>query len=190
MKRYITKEVAIVVGLILLGLLSFTLFRFYQSARAVSQKVIASNVEQIGQALENIDATCEIVAILRDRALIDFLQVQAFAGNQIGPLQLRRPDKWQGPYIDHNLLMQNIPYELVKTREGFYVVPGNGVRLDNGKVIGHDIVFDAETDIGAYINEVWGLEVHGDLLVRKVTFKHLIQNDFQPLTNEAADVSI
>jgi hypothetical protein len=190
MRRYVTKNTASVIGGVLLSLLVFTLYRFYRSARVVAQDVIIEHVEQIGKVLENIDATCEIVAIVRDRALIDFLQVQAFVGNQIGPLQLRQPEKWHGPYLDHNPLIQDIPYELVKTREGFYVVPGRGVRLDNGKIIGKDITFTSETDIGMYLNETWGLESPDGLLVRKVLFKHLMQNAFQPLSNEAAEVSI
>jgi hypothetical protein len=190
MRRYVTKTTAIIIGFVLLGLLTFTLYRFYGSARIATQRAIIEDVEQIGTALENIDATCEIVAIVRDRTLIDFLQVQAFAGNQIGPLQLRHPEKWHGPYLDHNPLIQDIPYELIKTREGFYVVPGRGVRLDNGKIIGKDITFTSETDIGMYLNETWGLESPDGLLVRKVSFKHLMQNTFQPLANEAADVSM
>ena len=45
--------------------------------------------------------------------------------------------------------MQHIPYQVVSTKKGYFVTPGDGVKLPNKKVIGKDIVLDQKADIEA-----------------------------------------
>jgi len=188
MKKYVLKyRATIIVGIVLFALLVFTMYQFYGGAKNAAERVMANDIDQVVKILEQIDATCEIVNIVRDDAAIDFLQVQAFAGSQIGALQLKYPEKWKGPYLQRNLMVQGIPYELIQTREGFYVIPGKGVRLSNGKIVGKDIIFTRETDVELYLNAIWGLEVDGEPLARKLNLKHILTKSFAPSTSSSID---
>ena len=43
--------------------------------------------------------------------------------------------------------MYHIAYQIVSTRNGYFITPGDGVILPNKKVIGKDIIFDKNADI-------------------------------------------
>lgn len=143
-------------------------YQLFHGSRQVTNQLIAEHVAKLVQSIEEIDKTCGIIGIVRDRTSIDFLTVKSFSGSEVGPLNLVHPDRWQGPYLERNLTMQGKAYELIRTKEGWYVVPGDGVKLTNGKVIGKDIVFDATSDIESFVNDAVGLEYNGKPLAQRV----------------------
>ena len=78
---------------------------------------------------------------------INFLNVAKFAGSEVGPMNLVHPEKWEGPYLKDNPTLYHIVYQVVSTKKGYYITPGDGVMLPNKKVIGKDIVLDQKADI-------------------------------------------
>jgi len=62
-------------------------------------------------------------------------------------MNLAHPDKWQGPYVQENPTIYHIAYQVVSTKKGYFITPGDGVRLPNKKVVGKDIVLDNNADI-------------------------------------------
>jgi len=43
--------------------------------------------------------------------------------------------------------MQEQDYLIVRTKQGYFITPGNNVTLPSVKVIGKDIIFDEDADI-------------------------------------------
>ena len=93
------------------------------------------------------------------------------------------PEKWAGPYLQENPTVQSKVYEIVLTKNGYYIVPGTGVRLANGKIMGKDIVLTPQTDIDQVINEKSGLEYKGKPLVvpiemqKKILVADIVESD-------------
>lgn len=159
------------IGVGLTGLLGVTGYYLYKQSKSAIDRVIADDIEFLKQTLTSIDETCEITNIMHDHSYIDFLTIKNFEGNQVGPLQLRRPEKWQGPYNEKNPAVQGKMYELVKVKDGYAIVPGNGVTLTNGKVMGKDIVLDATIDLAPYLTPSAGLEFEGRPLAAKLSIR-------------------
>lgn len=155
------KKMMVIVGVVLLAAFGYSFYRFYRNAQQATNRIAAEQVKTLVKILRKIDDTCGIVSITRDRSVIDFLTVKSFVGSEVGPLNLMEPKKWAGAYLDANYAIQGKLYEIIRTKEGYYVVPGEGVKLSSGKVIGKDIIFTYDTDIEAYVNDAGGLEVNG-----------------------------
>ena len=169
MKRVARHRVrTIAIGALFIALLGFMFYRFYWQARVSVNTVMAGHIEQLVTIFTEIDTKCGISEIKNDRNYIDFLTVKEFAGSQVGPLNLIASDKWAGPYVQENLTMQGKFYEIVKTHDGYFIVPGSGVKLGNGKVIGQDIVFDVTSDIESMTNNTVGLESNGKPLAVRI----------------------
>lgn len=157
-----------VVGLIVITLFVGMMYHFYKQARTASDRIMAEQIEQLVTIFKKIDADCRINAITHEHGYIDFLTVRSFAGSEVGCLNLSYPEQWKGPYIPVNYTMQGKLYEIIKTHEGYYIVPGKGVQLSNGKIIGKDIIFTPKTDIESYVNNTVGLEWNGKPLAIKL----------------------
>lgn len=142
---------AIVAIIVIGGALSFTIYQFYKQSRLATDRIITEHIEQLVTAYTKIEEDCEILHILHERNYIDFLNVRSFSGSEVGSLNLVRPERWSGPYMLDNPTMQGKLYEIVHIKGGYYIVPGQGVKLTNGKVIGKDIIFDNTTDMNALI---------------------------------------
>jgi len=154
-------------GIVLLGLVGLVVYQVQRHTRMAAQYVIADHIEQLHKILTTIDDQCGIVSIAHDRNYLDFLQVAKFVGNQVGPLQLRNPEKWAGPYVEQTPTVQGKVYELNKVRDGYAITPGTGVRLDNKKVVGTDIIVSPEIDIDTLLTPEMGFEFDGRPLARK-----------------------
>lgn len=176
------KKMMVIVGVILFAAFGYSLYRFYRSAQMATDRIIAEQVKTLVDIFKKIDATCGIESIRRERSVIDFLNVKSFAGSEIGPLNLMEPTKWAGPYLETNYAVQGKLYELIHTKDGYFIVPGEGVTLSNGKVIGKDIVFTYTTDVEAYVNDAGGLEVDGYPLAVRL---HLRKEASLPLADTA-----
>lgn len=170
--RHIHYGFVITIGCILATLLGITLYQIFQQIRTSSDNAIIHYVDEIEKALRTIDEQCEITSITNDRNYIDFLVVSKFVGSQVGPLTLRFPEKWAGPYMPQNATIKGKQFELIKMKDGYAIVPGRGVRLANGKIIGTDIIFDSTTDIDTLLTPEIGLEFEGKPLIRKLQLNH------------------
>jgi hypothetical protein len=97
--------------------------------------------------------------------------VKSFEGSQVGPLVLAYPAKWEGPYLSVNPTIQDKFYEIMRVKGGVFVLPGTGVTLPNGKVIGKDFQINKRTDVEMML-EKDGLLRYGDkVLAGKLLFK-------------------
>ncbi len=137
----------VVVGVIFFCIFSFVLIKFVFQARKANDEQIAEHINQLDNIFTKINNTCKIIGFSHKKEDIDFLTVKDFVGSVVGPLHLAMPEKWQGPYLDRNLTIDGIEYQVVLAKSGYYVIPGDNVTLSNGKIINKTIKFSPETDI-------------------------------------------
>jgi len=126
-------------------LLAMFLVKIWYQKGMVATSALRQDLLAIERILYKIDRDCNILSIRPTAAVIDFLTVKSFAGSMVGPLNLAYSAKWQGPYVERTPSFKGIAYEIVRAADGYFVVPGKGVKLPNGIVVGKDIVFDDKT---------------------------------------------
>ena len=131
---------------------------------------IHSDITRIATALGTIDKQCGIVRLVHDRNYVDFLTVVKFVGSEVGPLILAHPEKWKGPYLKDNPVVYDKLYEIVRAQDGFYVVPGYGVELPNGFIMGEDIVINHEVSVELLLKQGAALNYRNDLLAARIPF--------------------
>ena len=129
---------------LLAGLVVVTVMHFQREQKEVRSDYIAQDVAQLADIFTAINETCSIISFDRVKNYIDFLNVVVFKGSEVGPMNLRYPEKWQGPYLVNNPTMQGVEYMVLATNSGHFVVPGEDVVLSNGKTVGTDIPLDDE----------------------------------------------
>lgn len=138
-----------IASFIIVLLVGLAVWNFTYHKKMRSDLLIADHVLLIAQKLEDIHRDCHIISFEHQANYVDFLNVISFAGSEVGPLNLAYPKNWKGPYLEDNPTMQEKYYQIVRTKKGYFVVPGVGVKLSNGEVIGTDIIFNEDTDIQA-----------------------------------------
>lgn len=131
---------------------------------------IKSDLDQLEKSLTKIDTECSVLSITPSRAQINFLNVEKFSGSMVGCLNLAYPKKWTGPYSPTTPTLQGKPYELVKANDGFYIVPGHGVKLPNGLIVGKHFEIDVSFPIGQMIQPGGKLYYKNEALARKIKF--------------------
>ena len=134
----------VILFIILFGISFFSLIK---RSRGVVDSIVAEEIDKLGKIFNRINSSCKIIGFEHKKNHIDFLTVEKFVGSEIGSMNLAYPSEWQGPYLKDNPTMQEKLYQIVKTNTGYFILPGNGVKLSNGKVIGEDIVIDESSDI-------------------------------------------
>lgn len=149
-KKY---TVPVVSGVILVVLCIVFIISFYYESRATMVKLVVQDLQVLNQAFQAIDKDCGIIDFDHQKNNINFLNVISFAGSEVGSMNLRYPDKWQGPYMQDNPTIQGREYQVVHTAKGYFITPGNGVKLPNGTVIGTDIKLDKNVDIASMMYE-------------------------------------
>jgi len=155
----------------LLILFGFLFYKFSFGRSVYVARYIASETETVAKILKDIDEGCNILSIRGDRCFVDFLTVKDFVGSEVGCLNLAHPKVWKGPYLNDNPAVNGILFEIVKTSDGYYVLPGVGVKLPNGFVVGTDIKIDGNTDITTMLQPGGNLEYKGFRLAQKLDFK-------------------
>lgn len=125
------------------------IFNTFVSTRDYEGEIIERDVNKIANAIMQVEKDCKIYSVESQKNSINFLNVKSFAGSKVGPINLKHPERWQGPYMELNPSMQSKEYLLVRTKKGYFVTPGDGVKLPNGRVIGVDIKVDENSDIEA-----------------------------------------
>lgn len=124
---------------------------FWRQTETFKDELIADHIATLATIFNKIDQECTILGFEHQKNYIDFLTVQSFVGSEVGAMNLKYPQKWKGPYLDDNPTIQEQYYQIVRTKFGYFIVPGDGVALARGVVIGKDILFKDETDIQALI---------------------------------------
>jgi len=64
-------------------------------------------------------------------------------------MNLAQQEEREGPDLKENPTMQHIAYQVVSTKKGYFITPGDGVKLPNKKIVGRDIILDQKADIEA-----------------------------------------
>jgi hypothetical protein len=141
----------IIVGIGIVFFVGITFFDTIYRSKNDAGIMIAQTVVQLRDIFHRIHKTCVIIDFDNQQNSINFLNVAKFTGSEVGPMNLVHPDKWEGPYLPDNPTLYHIAYQVVSTKKGYYVTPGNGVTLPNKKVIGKDIILDQKADIDAMI---------------------------------------
>jgi hypothetical protein len=159
-----------IIASVLLGSLFIVTFYSYRYDNSqLKDTLIAQDLKTLIHIFKEIDKTCTILGFIHQKNYIDFLNIKSFEGSQVGSMNLAYPEKWQGPYLKETLTMQECPYMIVKNKKGLFIVPGEGVKLANGKIIGKDILFDYRSDI-----EKLMYDPHGLLYKDTPLAKHLV----------------
>jgi len=128
----------------------FTLRVFFTRPHMIAA-LIEDDIKQIVLMMKKIDARCSILNISSGREKVNFLTVKSFSPktSQVGPLNLAHPKNWEGPYLHIDPTFQEKHYEIVMARDGLYVLPGQGVTLPNGLVLGKDFLVNRWTPVEA-----------------------------------------
>lgn len=181
MELYVKRSIIIGVSTTLLtGLFFLTWYQFSKEARVIINKVVLADISQLKEIFDKIDTDCGILGFDHEKNYIDFLTVKSFVSSEIGAMNLIAPEKWQGPYVQDNPSIQSKKYEIVLTKNGYYIVPGTGVQLSNGKIMGKDIVITPSTDIDKLVAQADGLQYQGKSLIAPLkTHKKLLAADNQ-----------
>ena len=147
-----------------LTLFAITGINFFYRSKKYSTALITKDIKLLVDTFKKIDEKCKIIDFDYQKNYIDFLNNVSFVGSEVGPMNLSYPDKWEGPYLRDNPTLQGIVYQIVRTKKGYFITPGEGVMLPNGKVIGKDILFDENADIEAMMKDENALFYKGEAL--------------------------
>jgi len=142
--NYFLPFIVIAVIAVFIGM---TFFNTFYRSKDDAGVMIAQTVIQLRDIFHRIHKVCIIIDFDEQQNSINFLNVAKFTGSEVGPMNLVHPDKWEGPYLNDNPTLYKITYQVVSTKKGYYVTPGNGVTLPNKKIIGKDIILDQKADI-------------------------------------------
>ncbi len=143
----------IVTATLLLGLLGIALQRYYKDSQTISSQLTAQTIEELAQIFKKIDDSCKIIDFEHEKNYVDFLTVEKFIGSEVGSMNLTYPEKWEGPYLRDNPTIQEKYFVIIDTPKGYYLAPGDGVKLANGKIIGTDLILDRNTDFEKLIQD-------------------------------------
>lgn len=156
---------------IICGLIGFSIFTF--RARKMRDKgvILAQDIARLSCIFAQIDATAGIAGFDFQKNEINFLNIKkdGFVGSEVGSMNLIRPARWEGPYVNEVSSLQEQNYMIVRTQQGYFITPRDGVKLPNGKVIGKDIILDENADIEAMMQDDLSLAHNGTPLAAKIT---------------------
>ena len=151
-------------------LVLFFVLRVFHSRPYFATAIIASDIKSIVNTLNKIDNDCSILGIENERNYVDFLTVKDFVGSEVGSLNLAYPKKWKGPYLHDNPTMQGKLYEIIKTKDGVFIVPGKGVKLPNGFKVGKDFQITYNSPMFEMIEKNGRLNYKGMALAAQLKF--------------------
>ena len=135
MKRKIFNAAKILFPLITVSvivvLLASSFFNFENLFKHEAGNYIADDIAQLARIFENIDKTAGILGFDHQKNEIDFLNIKkdGFVGSEVGPMNLIHPKKWEGPYLTEMPRIQEEDYIVVRTKKGYFITPGEGVKL-------------------------------------------------------------
>ena len=156
------------IGAVVIGLFVFVTFNYLSQARVANDGMIANQIKELQALFKKINDDCKIIGFRNKQDEIDFLTVGSFVGAEIGSMNLLEPDNWKGPYLNSNPTMQGKEYQIIKTSQGYFIVPGNGVSLSNGKVIGKTLIITPDSDIESMMRNKDELLSNGNVLAAHI----------------------
>ena len=152
-------------------MLLVALFKVYYNKPYFTASLINNDIKIVHEALHTIDKKCNILRFNSRRVILDFFTVRTFDGSVIGGVSLAYPKKWQEPVLHNNPIIQQKFYEVVRAQDGFFVVPGEGVELPTGLVMGKDLVIKRQTQVEPMLKPNGKLFFKGIELAKKIQFK-------------------
>ncbi len=158
---------ALTIGFFVL-LIGIAVFSVRYKTKQFSGDAMASDITQLAAIFKSIHEDCVILSFDYQKNSINFLNVESFAGSEVGPMNVAHPENWKGPYVDDNLAMQNKEYQIVRTDAGYFIVPGEDVKLPNGSVMGKDILLDKDADIAQLTQNGEPLNFEGKRLAAQI----------------------
>jgi hypothetical protein len=167
---------SIVIGIIILGFFGGALYYFMGYRKSTQHNEMTKQIAQFADIFHRINKTAHIVGFDKDKVDITFLNIKkdGFTGSQVGLMKLGNPHQWDGPYLEQNPRVQDKYYQIVKTKHGHFIIPGDGVTLPNGKTIGKDVMIKGDTDVMALAKEGQPLFYKGKPLVASVEMTELM----------------
>lgn len=142
MKKLLVRNwtpISYIICAVLVILFVISIGAFWWQGRHYQTTLMVQHLNQLAAIFKDIEATAGIVNFDHQINYIDFLNVKKFKGSTLGSMNLRYPDRWRGPYVTKNPTIQEQYYQIVESNQGYFITPGNGVRLANGKTVGTDI---------------------------------------------------
>lgn len=136
-----------IVGAIFITIFCISAMTLWRNSRLSFDEVAHDDITKLANIFERIQRDCYIVDFEHVFNHIDFLNVKNFSGDKVGSMELAFPAHWDGPYVKHNLRIQNRLYAVLKTKQGCFIVPGQGVQLANGKVVGKTLILDQNSNM-------------------------------------------
>ncbi len=167
LKKYFSVFSATLLGLLVI----FFVLRIIHDRTYFASTIINDDLRTIVTSLEQIDRDCSILSFDDTKNNVDFLNVKKFVGSEVGSLNLAYPKKWQGPYLDDNPTFQGKAYQVVRAKDGIYVLPGDGVELPNRKIVGKSFEISTKTLFAQLIKKGGELNYKGMPLAIKLKFK-------------------
>ncbi len=181
---------ALFLAIVFFAILTSVVIKFLTQVRVANDELIADHVVQLQQIFKGINERCKITAFRHKKDHLDFLNVISFAGSVVGPMNLLEPQNWEGPYLEESLTIGGVEYQIVGTKTGYYIVPGDGVKLSNGLVIGKSLMITPQSNIEQMIRDPQALMSNNRELAAKIPmyqspFEKLTKTDFLEDTAEA-----
>jgi len=148
----------------------FAIISLRYGRKNASVDVLTSDINELEEIFKKINKTAKIISFDHQKNWIDFLHIKkdGFIGSEVGSMNLAYPDRWEGPYLKDNPTYRGKEYQIVRTKKGYFIVPGDGVTLPNGKVIGKDIILDENADIKALAYDKNGLRFNNNSLTVRI----------------------
>lgn len=172
--KHHTSNKKIIFSLLTLAVITFLVGLTFFSWRKVAKRdiglYIVEDIARLAAIFERIDATAGILGFDYQKNPINFLNIKkdGFVGSELGSMNLKYPDKWEGPYEYEMPRIQEEDYIIVRTKKGYFITPADGVRLPNGKIIGKDIILDEDADIEHMMHDDQLLSYQGMSLAAKI----------------------
>lgn len=151
-------------------LLIFFVFKVYYEKPNLVASLIQSDIKNIHYILSEIDKKCFISHVKKNCIPLDFFTVVKFVGSEIGGLNLRHPERWQGPYMKDCPEFQLKAYELIRARDGFFIIPGFDTKLPNGFIVGRDFDISEQTFMLPLLKEGGPLFYKGFVFGERIIF--------------------
>jgi hypothetical protein len=126
---------------------------YFVTHGGVDGAVVRSQVRLLGKALQKAHNDVRFMQILPGKHSLDFLVASRFECDSNAGIGVERKNAWKGPYLNRIPTIQGHPYVLLKTSKGLFVVPGDGVELPSGIVIGNGISWSDKMDIKALMSD-------------------------------------
>ncbi len=140
------------------ALLIISVVMFWQQTSKSAEMIIHQDVIALQKVFQKIHQDCKILSFDHEKNYIDFLTVKEFVGDQVGSMNLGVAKFWKGPYMKENPQVQEHAYMVLKNKQGYFIVPGDGVVLSNGKIMGKDIVLHENIDMKKMMQNPNGLQ--------------------------------